>query len=87
MKERDIIYYVLLVYVVLTTLVFVVILSSLDDRIIELEEKAKHFRCLEQRVSKYHQSYPRAGGGWFIAFDSITISKYDSIGGCSPIIK
>ncbi len=62
-------------WVLLILLIFQgVIVNLLDNRITELEEKAKHFRCLEKRVSKYHQAFPRSGGGWFIAVDSVDVT-------------
>ncbi len=71
MKNIAIIF--LFVWFAILTVVYGVFLESYGGRITDLEEKAKHFKCIEQRVSKYHQSFPRSGGGWFVAVDSVDI--------------
>ncbi len=73
MKDNRIIL-IFMAWLLVITIIFGVFLDFHGNRITELEEKAKHFRCLEKRVSKYHQAFPRSGGGWFIAVDSVDVT-------------
>ncbi len=63
-------------WVLLILLIFQgVIVNLLDNRITELEEKAKHFRCLEKRIERFKpvRIKDNTGGGWYIVVDSLDL--------------
>ena len=70
-------------WVLLILLIFQgVTVNLLDNRITKLEEKAKHFRCLEKRIERYKPMRIRdsIGGGWYIVVDSLDLETR-----CSPL--
>ncbi len=84
-------------WVLLILLIFQgVSVNLLDNRITELEEKAKHFRCFEERIesigyksmtdikARYKDgkwyTKHRYGGGWVLVVDSLDLETR-----CSPL--
>ena len=72
--------YMLLFLIVVVMTAIILISFNLDDRITELEEKAKHFRCLEKRIERLKpvRIKDNTGGAWYIVVDSLDLEAHYS---------
>ena len=81
MKDNRIIL-IFMAWLSVITVIFGVFLDFHGNRITELEEKAKHFRCLEKRIERFKpvRIKDNTGGGWYIVVDSLDLETR-----CSPL--
>ncbi len=80
---------IFMAWLLVITVIFGVFLDFHGNRIVELEEKAKHFRCFEERIesigyksmtdikARYKDgkwyTKHRYGGGWVLVVDSLDL--------------